>query len=325
MIIDRKNIRFLSMLGQRGTFAMAMMELAESIDHMAVFTADLGSLSGLDRFKETFPDKFYNVGIAEQNMIGIAAGMAKLGTLAYATTYANFITMRSFEQIRINLGYMQFPVKIVGSGAGIIMSMSGNSHYGLEDMAIMRAIPNMTVVSPADSVETFKVMQASAVYDKPMYIRLTGGLNCPVVYKADYDFTIGKAVYLKEGADVAIIAVGTLVSEALKAAQLLEEQSISVAVINMHTIKPLDIEALEHVFSEAKLIVTVEEHSKIGGLGSTVAEYKATKNNAPPQLFIGLPDTFGKAGAYEYLLDKYGLTAAKICEQIIERLRELPK
>lgn len=321
MVVDRKKIRFFSMLGQRGTFAVTLTELAEKTDNLALLTADLGVLSGLDRFQKMFPEKFYNIGIAEQNMVGIAAGMAKMGMCVFATTYANFITMRSFEQIRINLGYMKFPVKIIGSGAGVIMSMSGNSHYSLEDIAIMRAIPNITVVSPADAVEAAKLTSAAMEYEHPMYIRLTGGLNAPIVYKEDYYFEIGKAITLCQGKDVVLIAVGTMVSEALKAAKLLAEKNIEATVINMHTIKPLDTELLDRVFSTTKLVVTIEEHSKIGGLGSAVAEYKTTKANMPPQVFIGLPDYFGKAGDYESLLNKYGLTAAKITEQVLKNYK----
>lgn len=325
MEIDRKTARVLSMMGQKGTFGMAVSELAEKEQSFVVLAADLANSVGLEKFCLNYSQLFYNIGIAEQNMIGIAAGMAKMGINVFVNTFASFMTMRCYEQIRMNLGYMQLPIKIIGTRAGIVNGIGGNSHYAIEDIAIMRAIPNLVVVSPADCVETMKIVQIAMQSSQPMYIRLTGGLNTPMIYKEDYSLKIGKAISLRQGKDIALIATGTMVNEALKAAKLLAEHNFEAEVINMHTIKPLDIETLERVFAETNLIVTVEEHSKIGGLGSAVAEYKATKNNAPPQLFIGLPDTFGKAGAYEYLLDKYGLTAAKICEQIIERLRELPK
>lgn len=323
MEFDRKTIRIFSMLGEKGAFFSELTKVASQVDNLAVLTADLGVLSGLSKFKERFPDKFYNVGIAEQNMIGIAAGMAKAGLNVFATTYANFLTMRSFEQIRINLGYMKFPVKIVGSGAGIVMSMSGNSHYSLEDVAIMRAIPNMSIVAPADAFEAVKVLKAALFYMQPLYIRLTGGINLPLVYKKDYSFSIGKAVVLRSLGDILLIAAGSIVSSALEAADILEQQRISVAVINMHTIKPLDTDVLKKYLPMSRLVVTIEEHSCIGGLGGAVAEYKAQYKNMPPQLFIGLPDAFGKAGEYDYLMDKYGLTGTKIAQRILAEIESI--
>ncbi|MBP3889426.1 MAG: transketolase [Cellulosilyticum sp.] len=319
MIFDKKNARFLSMLGHRGTFSIMMTELAEQMEHLIVMTADMGYLTGLEKFKKKYPEQFYNVGIAEQNMIGIASGLAKVGNIVFATTYANFITMRSYEQIRLNLGYMKFNVKIVGTGAGLSMGMSGNSHYGLEDVALMRAIPNMMVVSPADGIEIAKTLVAATEYEGPMYIRLSGTLNQPIIYREDYKFELGKAITLKEGRDITLIATGTMVYECLKAAEELESQEISVRVINMHTIKPLDTEIIDEALKETRLLVTVEEHSVIGGLSSAVAEYKSTKCTLVPQLKIGLPDQFGVVGEYKYLLEYYGLTARQIAQKVKAR------
>lgn len=316
MIFDKKNIRFLSMLGHRGAFSVAVTELAEKMDNLIVLSADLATLTGLERFKTKYPEKFYNIGIAEQNMIGISAGLAKEGYVVFATTYANFITMRSYEQVRMNLGYMKFNVKLIGTGAGVSMGSSGNSHYGIEDIALMRAIPNITVVSPADDVEVAKSIFAAAKFEGPMYIRLTGPMNNPIVYKEDYNFEIGKAITLREGKDLTIIATGSMVYESIMAADILEKQGLSVSVMNMHTIKPLDLDAINKAINTTNLIVTVEEHSKIGGLGSAVAEYKSTLKTLVPQLFIGLPDNFGKVAEYRYLLDKYGLTSQKIADKI---------
>lgn len=323
MVFDKKNARFLSMIGHRGTFSVIMTELAEQLDDLIVMTADMGYLTGLDRFKKKYPGQFYNVGIAEQNMIGIAAGLAKVGHTVFATTYANFITMRSYEQIRLNLGYMKLNVKLVGTGAGLSMGMSGNSHYGLEDIALMRAIPNMMVISPADGIEIAKTMEAVAEYQGPAYIRLSGTLNQPIVYREDYEFKLGKALILKEGSDLTIVGTGTMVYECLKAAEILEEEGISVRVINMHTIKPLDTQVIDKALEETKLIVTVEEHSIIGGLGSAVAEYKSTISTRVTQLKIGLPDEFGTVGDYKYLLEYYGLTSKQIAQSIKERYKAL--
>jgi transketolase len=324
MEFNQLNARFLSKMGHRGAFATAVTELAERLPNLSVLTADLATLTGLERFKNAHPDKFYNMGIAEQNMIGVAAGMAKEGFVVFATTYANFITMRSYEQIRMNLGYMGFNVKVVGTGAGLAMGMSGNSHYGIEDMALMRALPGMMVVSPCDGMEIVKAVFAAAEHHGPIYLRLAGAMNSPIVYTADYPFELGKALRLREGRDVTVIATGTMVHEALEAAKLLEMDGIATAVVNMHTIKPLDTDAVLRACAESALLVTAEEHSVIGGLGGAVAEFKATLKQAPPQLFIGLPDKFGKVGEYKYLLKTYGLTAIDITARIRATLVRAP-
>jgi transketolase len=248
-------------------------------------------------------------------MISISSGLAKEGNCVFATTYATFCSLRSLEQIRHNLGYMKFNVKVVGSSAGFAMGMSGNTHYAIEDIAIMRSIPNMIVISPADAAEAYLSAFAVSKIDSPVYIRLTGTVDCPIVYKEDYPFQIGKAVVLREGTDVALIGTGTVVYTLLKVAELLEQESISCSVINMHTIKPLDMEAIDNVLN-AKAIVTVEEHTIIGGLGSAVAEYMAPLKKRPPQLILGIPDTFGKAGEYNWLLEKYGLTSHGITASV---------
>jgi transketolase len=305
------------MLGQRGAvFGVALPELAKNMDNLWVLTADLASLSGLDRFKSSCPDKFLNVGIAEQNMIGIAAGLAKEGNCVFATTYATFVSMRSFEQIRNNMGYMKFNVKVIASSAGLAMGMSGNTHYAMEDIALMRSIPNMVVLSPADGAEAVKMIYAIAQFDGPVYMRLTGVQNCPVIYKEDYNFVIGEGIILKQGKDVALIATGTITHEALRTSQLLDERGISATVVNMHTIKPLDLQLLDRLFASHKLIVSIEEHSVIGGLGSAIAEHKATVEGSPRQMFIGIPDQFLKAGEYGYLLDNCGLTASCMARDI---------
>lgn len=314
--INPSNARQWSRIGSRGVFGQAILAVAEHHPNMMAVSADLGNSSGLDRFKKAYPEQFLNVGIAEQNMIGVAAGMAKEGYNVFVTSFAPFIAMRASEQVRMNLGYMGMNVKAVAIGSGVSMAFLGNSHYGIEDMAVMRAIPNLTVVCPADCAEIFKTVQAAARFDGPMYIRLTGAVGNPPVYTADYSFEIGKAVTLREPGDVTFIATGSMVHESLEAAKLLEQAGISVGVINMHTIKPLDVAALETALRRAKLLVTVEEHSVIGGLGSAVAEYKAAKRQAPPQLILGLPDAFDVTGDYRFLLERHGLVAAKIAEKV---------
>ncbi len=308
------------MLGHRGVFALTMLELAERRPDIMVMTADLGALSGLDRFKNTYQDRFFNAGIAEQNMIGMAAGLAREGNSVFVTTYSNFLAMRCYEQVRINLGYMQHNVKLVGTGAGVVMGWSGNSHYGYEDIALMRALPGMVILSPADGAEIIKALHCAAEYVGPVYIRLTGAMNNPIVYTADYDFQMGKAITLREGETVTIFATGTMVSESLIAAKLLEDEGVEASVVNVHTIKPMDTSAVEAACQTSKLIVSIEEHSVVGGLGGAIAEHKATLASSPRQLFLGLPDSFGQMAGYKYLLEKYRLTGPQIAEDISREL-----
>jgi transketolase len=279
-------------------------------------SGDLGDSSGLSRFKKTYPDRFINVGIAEQNMIGVAAGLAKEGYNVFATSFAPFITLRSGEQIRMNLGYMELNVKAVAIGSGLSMAFLGNSHYGLEDMAIMRSIPNLTIVSPADCAEIVKVVHAAANFKGPMFIRLTGAVGNPPVYTEEYNFEIGKSITLKEGSDITIFSIGSMVYESLEAAKILDKTGISAKVVNMHTLKPCDYDAIDLAISSSKAIITVEEHTIMGGLGSVIAEYKAKFTNSPAQLIIGLPDRFGKTAEYRFLLEKYRLVGEKIAEDI---------
>ena len=319
MEITEANMKIWSRIGSRATFGMVALELGKTIENLMILTADLSTSAGLDRFRKTFPDKFLDVGIAEQNMMGIATGLASEGLNVITTTIAPFQTMRCCEQIRVNLGYMKQKVVMVGVGSGVAFGTLGYTHCCIEDVAIMRAIPGITVISPADCGETAKATLAAINHNESVYLRLTGATNNPMVYKEDYNFEIGKAVTLREGSDITIIAAGTMVSESLKAADLLSEQGISATVVNMHTIKPIDTAVIEKACGSTRLIVTAEEHSVVGGLGGAVAEYKATLPKSPPQVFIGLPDKFGKAGEYKHLLEKYGLTAKQIAEEIMNK------
>ncbi len=321
--ISPVKIKTWSMLGQRGAFfGMAMPQIAKEADNLMLLTADLSLLSGMDRYIAAYPEKFLNVGIAEQNMIGIAAGLSMEGKNVFATTYASFIAARSLEHVRQHLANMKCNVKIIGSAAGVIAAKSGISHWATEDIAFMRALPNMTVLSAADGFEAVKMAYSAAEYNGPLYIRLSGGLNCPVVYKEDYRFEIGRSVKLLDGTDVAIIATGLMVNESLKAAHILSERNISAAVINMHTIKPLDKDTLSDLFKKYKLIVTCEEHNIIGGLGSAVAEFKAGFENSPRQLFIGLPDSFAAAGSQRYIWSQKGMLDTQIADKITDELNK---
>lgn len=279
MKINGGLIKAYSQMGQKGAASgIGMLEVVKRNPDVVAVVADSVAIASLDRFQKLYPDKIVNVGIAEQNMIGVAAGIAsESGKSVYAFTYSAFIIARALEQVRLNLAYHQFNVKLVGNSAGFAMEMLGVSHWAVEDIAFTRVLPNMTVLSAADSLQAIKMVIAADEIDTPVYIRLSGGQNIPVVYEQDFEYQIGKAIKLKEGKDIAIIATGLMVHESLLAAELLEKRGIHCSVIDMHTIKPLDEEILDDVFSTFELIVTVEEHNVIGGLGSAVAEYKGSQ------------------------------------------------
>jgi transketolase len=273
----------------------------------------------LDRYKANHPGRFVNVGIAEQNMVGIAAGLAAGGMIPFISSFSNFLALRSCEQMRHFLGYMNENVKVVGLAAGFAMGMFGVTHYGIEDVSALRAISNLTILSPADSTETAKAVEAAASFNGPVYIRLTGGMRAPIVYKGDYDFRIGEAVTLREGKDVFIAATGSEVHRSLEASELLYASGIECKVVDVHTIKPLDYSAIDAA-AGSELIVTVEEHSVTGGLGSAVAEHLAGRRARPRQLIIGIPEGYPAAGSYPYLVEQNGLTARGIAQRIRENL-----
>lgn len=317
--ITSKNTRIWSRLGPSGALGVAALELVAENPNVLMLTADLAFFSGLERLKEQYPDRLYNFGIAEQNMIGAAGGLAKEGFIPFASTYASFAASRCADQMRVNMSYMKLPIKLIGLTAGFGAGILGATHMSVEDIAIMRSLPNITVISPADCTEIIKSMLAAAGSSEPTYIRLTGPVNTPIIYKEDYEFEIGKAVPLVSGTDVCMIAAGSVVYQTLEAAKILEEKGISCSVINMHTIKPLDTAMLDQVILSHKLIVTVEEHSIFGGLGGAVAEYIAGKNHNVGFEIIGMKDFFPCAGDYYYQLEQSGLTALQISERIVEK------
>ena len=313
--INRLSARTCSMLGQRGSiFGQAVLDAAQEDDKFILLTADLATLSGMTKYINNYPGQFYNVGIAEQNMIGISAGLAAEGFHPCATTYATFITMRSCEQIR-HFCYMKEKIIVVGSGAGLSQGFAGNTHYTIEDLAVMRSIPNITILSPADAASAVKQFELARTAPNAVYMRLTGNLNCPMVYKDETDFEIGKAKKLSEGADVVIYAVGTMVSTAMKAAKLLLEKGITATVYDMFTVKPIDREAVMEA-KDFKLTVTIEEHSKLGGLGAAVAEVMTETTGMPKLLRCGIHDSFDLACDYDGLLVQNRLTPELIAEDI---------
>jgi transketolase len=309
------------MLGQRGAFGAALTELAARNEKIVALSADLCNTAGLDRFQKGYPDRLINVGIAEGNMIGIAAGIADSGYIPFAATFANFAALRACEQIRHFMGYMRSNVKIVGFGAGFAMEFFGNTHYGVEDIAAIRAIDNLIVLSPSDGLSVVKCVEAAAEKESPIYIRLTGVMNTQIVYKEDFEFKIGEAIELKAGNDVAVFASGSVVANAIKAAEILEKESISTALFDLHTIKPLDTKTVVEASVGKKLIVSAEEHSVCGGSGSAIAEALAARSDTPPLLRLGI-DAYRKAGDYQYMIGQSGLRGDQIAEAIKQKLKE---
>lgn len=318
--ITSRNTRIWSKLGPSGALGIAALELAGENPDALMLTADLSFFSGLERFKEQYPDRLYNFGIAEQNMMGAAGGLAKEGFLPFVNTYASFAASRCLDQVRVNMSYMKLPIKLVGLTAGFGAGILGATHMSIEDVAVMRSLPNITILSPADCTEIIKSILAAAKSKEPTYIRLTGPVNTPIIYKEEYKFEIGKAVELAKGEEVCLIGSGSVISEALRASEILEEKGISCSVINMHTIKPLDTSVLDRVISNHRLIVTVEEHSIFGGLGGAVAEYMAQKSKRSELEMIGIEDFFPRAGDYQYQLEQSGLKGCQISERVLKRL-----
>lgn len=324
MAINPALIKAYARMGQKGAAAgIGMMELAKRDPDMRVVVADSVAIASLDRFYNNYPYQVVNAGISEQSMIGIAAGLSSEdGRAVYACTYAAFVLVKAIEFVRHNLAYHKFNVKIVGNSAGFAMETLSISHWATEDIAMARALPNMTILSAADSLEAIKMVIEAHDVQGPVYVRLSGLLNCPIVYEKDFDYQIGKANTLREGDAVTVLATGMMVREALDAAELLAAQGIECTVVDMHTIKPLDEECLNMAVAKSKLIVTVEEHSIIGGLGGAVAEYLAERDNTPRLVRIGVKDYFCKLGDMRYCWEQHGLTAPQIADRIKKELNK---
>lgn len=316
---NKRNINFLSHLGAQGSLGQAVYDLSFEKEFYVV-SADLGVASGFSRFAMNHPEKFINVGIAEQNLVSVAAGVSDEETPAIGTSWGAFASYRCADQIRNFLGLMQSNVKIVGMGSGFTISKFGGSHYGIGDIALMRAIPGIDVIAPSDGMEIYRVVSAVMYNNRPTYIRLTGGDRLSIINEADdYVFEIGKASILKKGEDVLIIGCGNLLSECLEAEKILRDYGISTTVLNMHTIKPLDREGLRSQLHH-RLIVTVEEHNTIGGLGAAIAEALSGFKNRPRQIILGIDDFVPNAGDYKYLLDCCNLSSEKIADRIMKEL-----
>ncbi len=307
-------------IATRDAYGEALLELGKRNEKVVVLDSDLSGSTKTARFAKAFPERFFNMGISEQDMMGTAGGLSLTGMIPFASTFAIFASGRAWEQVRQTIGYSNLNVKIVATHAGITVGEDGASHQALEDIALMRVIPHMSVIVPSDGYETTQVINAIAEYEGPVYVRL-GRAKVPAVMPEDYIFQIGKAYVFHIG-DINIIANGIMVDAALKARNILSEKGIDVGVINMTTVKPLDEEVLIKVAKRSRLIVTAEEHSIIGGLGSAVSEF-ISENHPVPIKRIGTRDTFGCSGKPEELLKLFGLTPEDIVKAILEYLHQL--
>lgn len=303
-------------IATRQSYGEALAELGNKYENLVVLDADLAAATKTGIFKKAHPDRFFDCGIAENNMIGVAAGLALSGKIPFASSFAMFAAGRSFEQVRNSVGYPHLNVKIGATHGGITVGEDGATHQCCEDFALMRVIPGMTVISPADDIEARQVVEAAIKYVGPVYMRF-GRMAVPNVSPEGYKFEIGKGCLLKDGADVVIIANGVEVSEALEAAKTLAEEGIDAAVVNMATIKPLDEELVIKMAKKTGAVVTAEEHSVIGGLGGAVAECLA-ENFPVPMKRVGVLDTFGRSGPAKELLGLFKLDAKAIVEKVKE-------
>ena len=303
----------------REGYARALIELGQQHDDVFVLDADCAKSNYTNRFRDEFPDRFFNMGIAECDIVGTAAGMAALGKVPFANAYANFLTGRGYDQVRISVAYSGRNVKIVGHNAGTSAAHEGATHLPLEDIGLMRAIPDMTVIVPADSCEMEKAVRAAYEYEGPVYLRV-GKLKVPDVTTADTPFEVGKAIRFREGSDVTLISTGNMLFETLKAAEILAEKGVSAEVLHMHTVKPIDSEAIAESARKTGAVVTVEEHSILNGLGSAVAETLCEKYPVPLRR-VGTKDVFGLSGTMDELMDYFGLRAEPIAATALEAIQ----
>ena len=303
----------------RESYGIALEQLGEKYD-IVVMDADLSGSTKTNMFAKKFPERFINTGIAEGNMMSTAAGIAATGKTVFASSFAIFAAGRAFEQIRNSICYPKLNVKVCATHAGISVGEDGATHQSIEDIALMRSIPNMTVLCPADHFETIKAIEAAINHEGPVYVRL-GRLAVPYLFDENYKFEIGKSSTLKDGDDITVIATGLMVGKALEAYEVLKSEGINVRVINMPSIKPIDEEAIIKAAKETKGIITVEEHSVIGGLGSAVCDVLCTKYPAKVDK-IGVQDKFGQSGKPDELLEEYGLTAENIVKHVKKMLNK---
>ena len=323
MNFNSTNAKQWSRMGPRAMFGKFMLDIAKKNKKLIILSADLGRSSGLARFKIEFPNQYISIGISEQNLIGVAAGLADEGYKVFVTSFAPFLSMRASEQIRMNLGYMKHNVNLVALGSGLSMGFLGNSHFGLEDVAIMRTIPNLNITCPADCSELGKVLNDYAFNDRgPSYIRLTGVPGSETVYDKNYKYKFGRNITLSKGNDILILSHGSILGQIKLSLKSLKKLKINAELVNIVSLKPID-ESVTKLFSKFKKIITIEEHTSVGGLGSIIAE-KILKYKSNTELYsFSLPDKFGPTAKYNHLLKYHGLDANGITKKIIKLLKKI--
>ncbi len=304
----------------RAGFGRGLLKLGKKNKNVYALTADLGGSTKVDAFEKECPDRFVQVGVAEQNLVTVASGLAHVGKIPFATSFAAFSPGRNWEQIRTTICYNEQPVKICSTHSGLGVGEDGATHQMLEDLALMRSLPNMTVIQPCDALEAEKAVEEIAKLDKPVYLRLNRQKSKIITNKKN-KFRIGKANVLKKGEHLTLIGIGPVLASALEAAEELEKEGISVEVINMHTLKPLDETTIQKSIEKTDLVVTVEDHQINGGLGGAVAEF-LSQNTPTPLKIIGVEDSYGESGSYQELYDKYGLSKNKLKKKIQEFIEE---
>ena len=322
MKFDERNIDLWSKIGSRATFGMCLLEMQKEFEKLQVVTSDVSTSAGLDRFKKMFPEKYTDIGISEQNLIGVATGLSEMGFNVITTTFSPFQVLRCCEQIKNNLGYMKSKITMVGLASGLVLGTLGFTHASIEEVGSIRSIPNLNIISPADSFETVKSIYASLKQNKSTYIRLTGSQPNPKIYETDYNFEIGKAIKLRDGEEIAVLACGARVKDAIEASdELFKNFNKKISVYNFHTIKPIDQDEILLISKKYKYILTFEEHNIIGGLGSAVAEILSSiPKNKSELIRIGIKDKYPSGGEYNYLLNILNLDKESLYKRIIKLL-----
>lgn len=312
--ISESNMTLWSRLGTRAVYGAAIQELASCNEDLMVLTADTSTSAGLDRFRKSYPEKYIDVGISEQNLIGIASGLASEGWVVIASTFSPFITMRCLEQIKVMVAYNRSSVKFVGLASGVVLGDLGYTHCSIEDISVIRSIPGIIIISPADCTELVKALPQILTSENPVYLRLTGSSPMPRVYLEDYEFKIGEPVILRKGGNIAILAIGSMVSTALEVGKILESYGVETTIINVHTIMPCNITWVDKYLRDFALIATIEEHSISGGLGTAVLEALNEVGIMTQLIKFGLPHLYGQSGNYEFMLTSAKLNPVEICE-----------
>ncbi len=319
--INKSQIKKWSIIGSRATFGLVLTEIADEIDNLIVLSGDVSTSAGLDKFRKIHKEKYLEMGIAEQNMLGVAAGLASEHYNVITTSFAPFQTMRCCEQIKVNGGYMKNKIIMVGLASGLTLGNLGYTHCCVEDIGVLRSIPNLTILSPCDPFELVKCLEYSIKHiNGPTYIRLTGSTNQKIFIEEDYEFKIGKNEQLVSGKDVVIYSTGAIINEVIAASDILKDHGISASIINVSTIKPFNGEEIFEQIKNYKLVVSVEEHNVLGGLGSAISECRSKLGTPKKHLILGVNDKYSNAGSYNYLKNYFGIDAQSIAKKILLNL-----